>query len=89
MVLIVNYALNNRSRNYTPLFEAIKNNSVQWWHYLESTWVVNTNLSANDFAFRLLSHIETTDHLLVARLTREHQGWLPKEAWDWLNDKQY
>ena len=88
-MLIVNYALKNPLRDYTPLFEAIKSNSLQWWHYLDSTWIVNTNLSANDYTQRLLPHILTTDYLLVVRITGEHQGWLPKDAWDWLNDKQY
>jgi len=89
VVLIVDYVLSKRFRDYHPLFEALKNNSSQSWHFSDSTWIVNTNLSANEYAERLLPYIETTDSLLVVRITREHQGWLPKEAWDWLNDKQY
>ena len=88
-VLIITYALNDKSRDYTPLFNAIKSNSYQWWHYLESTWIVNTVHSAHQFAQFLLPHIVSTDHLLVAKLSGEHQGWLPKDAWDWLNNKQY
>jgi hypothetical protein len=89
MVLIITYALNSKQKDYAPLFDAIKNNAGQWWHFMDSTWIVNTVYSANEFAQFLYPHIVNTDHLLVARLQGEHQGWLPKEAWDWLSSKQY
>jgi hypothetical protein len=89
MVLIVTYALNSKDKDYTPLFDAIKKNGGYWWHFMDSTWVVSTPYSADQFAKFLYPHILATDYLLVARLQREHQGWLPKEAWDWLNGKEY
>jgi hypothetical protein len=89
MVLIVTYALNNKAWDYTALFTAIKNNGGRWWHFMESTWIVDTHYTADQFAKLLYPHIFTTDSLLVARLNGEHYGWLPKDAWDWLNSKQY
>jgi hypothetical protein len=89
MVLIITFAHNNPAKNYNPFFDAIKSNSAQWWHFMESTWIVSTAHSADQFAHLLFPHMETTDYLLVARLHPEHQGWLPKEAWDWLNNKSY
>jgi hypothetical protein len=89
MVLIINYALRNRLKDYAPFFATIKGNCNQWWHFLESTFIVSTDSSADEFAKLLYPHIEATDALLVARLQKDHQGWLQKEAWDWLNDKNY
>lgn len=88
-VLIINFSLKNKSKDYSPLYSAIQENSLEWWHFLESTWIVTTTYSADAFARTLFPHIEDTDYLLVAKLHSEHQGWLPKEAWEWLNDKQY
>lgn len=89
MVLIITFAHNNPQKDYTPFFEAIKANSAQWWHFMESTWIVSTGHSADQFARLLFPYIENTDYVLVARLRREYQGWLPNDAWDWLNNKKY
>jgi hypothetical protein len=80
MVLIINYALKNGSKDYTPLFEAIKA-CGEWWHFMDSTWIISTQHSAEVIGKHLDDFIDTTtDYLLVARLQREHQGWLPNDA---------
>jgi hypothetical protein len=89
-VLLITYSLNNQLKDYTPFVAAIKNNCDFWWHYFNTTWIVSTQqYSADAYAKLLYPLMETTDRLLVVRLTAEQQGWLPKEAWDWLNDKHY
>jgi hypothetical protein len=89
MILIVNFALKSELKDYTPFFEAIKA-CGEWWHFLDSTWIISTQHSTQTVAEHLTQFIDTTtDYLLVARLQREHQGWLPKAAWDWMNSKLY
>lgn len=88
-VLLITYAKKNFLKDYSPLYEAIKSNSVAWWHYLDDVWIVNSNVSADEFAKRLLPHITTDDRLLVTQLTGIHQGWLPPDAWKWLNEQNY
>jgi hypothetical protein len=89
MVLLVNYALKNQFKDYTPLFDAIKS-CGEWWHFMDSTWIVNTTHSADFVAKHLNNFIDPNlDFVLVSRLSGESQGWLPKAAWDWLNSKQY
>lgn len=72
---------------YRPLHDEIKKISGNWWHYLESTWIVkNTSMSADSISNKLLPHIKQGDRLLVIKIdTSDKQGWLPKDAWDWLN----
>lgn len=89
MVLIINYALKNPAKDYGPLFAAIKN-CGEWWHFMESTWIVSTAHSAEIVGIHLNQYIDTkTDYLLVATLQQGAQGWLPPDAWNWLNKKQY
>jgi hypothetical protein len=88
-ILLITHALNNQQKNYAPFFEAIKTNCDFWWHYFDATWIVATSHTANSFAQLLYPHIETNDRLVVVRITRDYQGWMPQEAWDWLNNKQY
>ena len=88
-VLLVTYTLRNQTKDYSPLFTAIKGHTGLWWHYFDTVWIVESNLTADRFAKHLYQFIERSDHLFVVRLTKEHQGWLPKEAWDWLNARTY
>ncbi len=88
-VLLITHALNNKLKNYSPFYAAIKGNCDAWWHYFDATWIVSTNHSADEYAKLLYPHMETTDRLLVVQITADKQGWLPKDAWDWLNDKYY
>jgi len=88
-VLLITYSLRTLNVDYTLLQEAIKRNSTSWWHFLDSTWIVETPLTADDLARILISHIYPADSILVARITPEQQGWLPLSAWEWLNKRNY
>jgi len=79
------YDLKTPSRDYTPLFEAIKK-SMKWWHYLESTWIIITSETPNDVWDRLGKAIDKNDFLLIIEVRDNIQGWLPKEAWDWIHE---
>lgn len=71
--------------NYESLFVALKKIGP-WWHYLESTWIVKTNLTSTQIWNMLAGHITNTDRMIIVKIdTLDKQGWLPKEAWDWLN----
>lgn len=82
---LITYDLKNKSRNYDDLYIAIKSLGA-WWHYLDSTWIVKTNLSSQQIWNTLGSRILTTDHLLIIKIdTSDEWGWLPQDAWNWLN----
>jgi hypothetical protein len=85
-VLLVTFSLRNTLKNYDDFFVALRGNALNWWHFIEQTCVVSTYLDADSFARKLYPHIEATDSLLVAEIRpHEFQGWLPRAAWDWLN----
>jgi hypothetical protein len=87
MIYAVNYDLKKPGRDYSGLHEAIKSCGV-WWHYLGSTWLVDTTLDAAGIFASLKPHIDTNDYMLVIRVAGDKQGWLPKEAWNWINQRQ-
>jgi len=81
----------NSKRDFRPLYKKIKSLGA-WMHYLDSTWLVApSNLKmANDIYNELKPFIdEEEDYLLVVEVTRNYQGWLPKEAWDWMNQRSF
>jgi hypothetical protein len=83
---LITYDLNNKAiRSYESLFLAIKSVGP-WWHYLESTWIVKTNLTSAQIWDYLASHITSTDRMLIVKIDNSDKwGWLPQDAWNWLN----
>lgn len=84
-VYCVSYDLNRTGQNYNALYEELKK-SASWWHYLDSTWLIDTAETAEQVSARLLKHIDTNDRLLVIKVVRAYQGWLTEEAWKWINE---
>ena len=87
-VLLISCNLRSKTKDYTPFYNAIRNHTGTWWHY-NDIWMVQSNSTADAFAKSLYPFIENSDHLLVIKVAKEYQGWLPEEAWKWLNNRQY
>lgn len=86
MIYAINYDLKRPGQNYEALYSAIKSCGAAW-HYLGSTWLVDTSLTAQGVWNKLEPHVDKNDFFLVIGVTREYQGWLPQEAWEWINSR--
>ena len=87
MIVLVTYDLNNPTKDYTPLFNALKAQG-QWWHQLRSTWLIDTHKSPTEIWNAIAPYVENTDRVLVTNLAPGHQGWLGKDAWDWIGSRK-
>ena len=67
---MVGYDLRRPGQDYSSLIDALKA-YPNWWHNLDSTWVIKTNDSAVAIRDNLVRHIDQNDKLLVAALTGE------------------
>ena len=84
MILLVTYNLTEPSASYGDLFDVLKSQN-SWWHYLPSTWLVDTDLDAEMLYEKLKPYLRSGDHILITKLnSSERQGWLPKKAWAWI-----
>ncbi len=83
MVYVVSYDLCKPGQDYKGLFDELQA-SPSWWHYLESTWLIATSESASELYNRLRGHLDGGDRLLIIQAGTDMQGWLPKEAWEWI-----
>lgn len=83
---LITYDLKNKSiKNYESLYSAIKNTGP-WWHYLDSTWIVKSNFTATQIWNQLGQHLLRNDFILVIKIdTSDKWGWLPQDAWNWLD----
>ena len=87
MIYAINYDLKRPGQNYEELYKAIKSLGP-WWHYLESTWLADSSLSAEAVWQRIAPHVDKNDLFLICGLTRDYQGWLPKDAWEWIDERK-
>ena len=77
---LIGYDLNKPAQNYPDLINTIKKTFGTWWHHLDSTWIVKSDLTAVQIRDLLKPHIDKNDELLVAGLTGE-------AAWTGFNTK--
>jgi hypothetical protein len=88
MVLLITYDLKKPGQDYSALYNTIKTAS-RWWHYLESTWIIETASPPQAWVEKLLPHLDQNDRLIVVQITPNYQGYLPKDAWEWLKNSKY
>lgn len=88
MLLLISYDLKQPDRDYSSLYDTIKNAGSSWWHYLESVWIIKTDMSVDCCSNLLLRNMDTNDLLFVVDITgKKSQGWLPSKAWEWLKSQ--
>ncbi len=60
---------------------------ISWWHYLECTYIIIVDQSINSQGIsQFIRQIAPKKRFLVSELNlKDHDGWLSKEAWDWIN----
>lgn len=70
-IYVIGYDLHPvRGETYDELIEAIKGIGSTYWHCLDSTWIVVTNLTAVQVRDRLWQHMKADDQLLVMTFTK-------------------
>ncbi len=84
-VLLISYDLKKSDKNYLDLYKTLKKAS-SWWHYLESCWLLKTSLSPQEWFKKIRPNIDNNDSILIIEVQKHYHGWLPKNAWDWIND---
>ena len=81
---IISYDLKGSVNSYKPLFEELQK-SYKWWHFLNSTWIVFRYESLAELGPKLRALIYQPDRLLILPAKGPADGWLPQEAWTWIN----
>lgn len=87
MLYIITYDINTTIKDYTSLYERIKQLGNSYQHPLESVWFISadSDYSATDICNILKKEMTDKDNIFVAKLANENdvQGWLPKTFWEW------
>lgn len=75
------------STDYKLLHEGIKADSkiVNWWHYLNSAYILISNSSANELTEGVRRYVPSGKFLIVKITRSDYQGYLSKDAWKWIH----
>lgn len=85
MIILVSYDLRKPGRDYSGLYAILKNQiSADRIKPLESVWLFKTSKSPSEVSKIIRSEIDENDGLLVIEVTRNYDGWLNNQYWDWL-----
>ena len=82
---------NRETINYTGFHnDFIKPSEIRkWWHYMESLYIIGTDWSSQalseHFTKTAQAHAIPNLHIVLEVDLRSRFGWLPKEAWEWID----
>ena len=82
-VYIISYGFLEKKGDYTALYEELSN-FESWWHKIDNTWFVYSDLSAKEIYAKLKPHLDNNIYLIINIVTQNCYGWLPQSGWDWM-----
>lgn len=71
--------------DYNNLHNKIKSDIYisNWWHYLNSAYILISPYDASQLTNSIRSYFP--NRFLLIKITKNnYNGWLPKDAWDWI-----
>ena len=86
-MLLVGYDLNSPGQDYDALIARLRAFGT-YWHHLDSTWLVRTDLTAVEMRDVLKQFLDVTDELLVLDVTGDLAAWrgFSSRASAWLKE---
>lgn len=88
-VYMITYDLNATGQKYEHVIQAIKDSSLNksFCSYWKSSWLIKSNLSAQQISDRITMHMDNNDRLIVVEAKPNFQGWLTEEEWKFIQEK--
>ncbi len=84
-VYVVDYDLRNPDHDYQPLYDAL--NQYECCHALESSWFIDSDLSASAIRDDLCQHVHQQDQIYVMRLRPSWSSCRTESCSRWLHDQ--
>jgi hypothetical protein len=86
-IYVVGYDIHpQKGETYESLIKALQTIGDDWWHCLDSTWLIKTPMSALDLTNAIWKHMRADDQLLVVKYDPPHSAWngFKDDCNDWL-----
>lgn len=84
MIFLITYKQKVPGKDYSSFFNAIKT-ADSWSHYLDSAWMIKTDETIDSWNEKLYKELVAGDYLFIVEVDpNKRNGYLPKDAWDWI-----
>ena len=86
---IVSYDLNDKgNKTYKELYDALQG-FPRWFHPMESTWFVESDMTASEIYEQLRPIVSAIDGLIVVEFKKDahYKGWLSTKFWGWIKER--
>lgn len=84
---LITYDLKSPGQNYDDVIQAIKDSSISWCTYWKSSYLIKSNLSANQITDNVKPYLDSNDRFFVAEAsTTNYQGWLSEKEWKFIKE---
>ena len=60
-----------------------------WFHYLRSSYILISDKDSNELTQQIIKVIPNKRFLLFMCDLNTRNGWMPREAWDWIEKKSH
>jgi hypothetical protein len=61
--------------------------ALEWWHYIGSAYIFTSRSDADVIQRHI--HERWEGYFYVSEITASNSGgWLPEEAWNWINERR-
>ncbi len=62
---------------------------INWWHYISGNYIliVESNITAINISDYILKIAPDKKFFVCELNLKNHNGWLPNAAWDWINNQ--
>lgn len=89
-LFLITYQFKKSEEFYRSFYDKIKKLCYSWWHYLDTVWIIRTDVSIQEISATLNKLVDTRDCLLIVDVTvSDFSGWLPTDAWQWIKNNKF
>ncbi|EYT95160.1 hypothetical protein [Enterococcus mundtii] len=87
---VLSYDLHPPGQKYQKVVETIESWNCSHIKPLESFWLINTSMTAEQMRDSLKKHaLDDNDLIFVTEIGTDHSGWLYTESWKFINENIY
>lgn len=84
---MITYDLKKSGQDYENVIKTIKDSSIYWCSYWKSSYLIKSNLTAQQITDNISTYLDGNDTLIVVEAKdTNYQGWLNKEQWKFIQD---
>ncbi len=81
-IYYITYDYNDKSETIESTLTSMMD---AWFSFFDNQWLIKTSMSSKQL-YNLIQNEEEPFSLLILRIRiDEYWGWLPQNAWDWLD----